>query len=49
MQLLQVPTTKSSTSICELNRNKLTDLAKEIIKCANLRTHMRKTIDSYFK
>ena len=56
MQLLQVPTTKSSTSIGlrELNLSDnicvlLTDLATEIIKFANLRTHIRKIIDSYFK
>ena len=27
----------------------LTDLATAIIKCANLRTHIRKIIDSYFE
>ena len=39
---------KQSDNICVLLAQ-LIDLATEIIKYANLRTHMRKIIDSYFK
>ena len=39
---------KQSDNICVL-LIQLIDLATEIIKCANLRTHIRKIIDSYFK
>ena len=40
---------KQSDNICVLLTWQLTDLATEIIKCANLRTHIRKIIDSYFE
>ena len=59
MPLLQIPTTQFSTSIRELHVITLkqsdnicvllTDLATEIIKYANLRTHIRKVINNYFK
>ena len=40
MPLLQIPTTQFSTTIRELT---------EITKYANLRTHIRKIINNYFK
>ena len=55
MPLLQIPTTQFSTNIRELLKQSdntcvlLTDLATEIIKYANLRTHIRKVINNYFK